>query len=117
MGTHVAPWKQLLFGAIEANSHLSHSSYVQLVCLFFLIFAEFFFIGRCCWCFCVCMFSGNDWFKWTAFESYRRIQVTQMPNFSVPVVKFWFVWCRLIGDLKRTVTGFKSTPIFAVVRS
>jgi hypothetical protein len=30
MGTHVAPWKQLLFGAIEANSHLSHSSYVQL---------------------------------------------------------------------------------------
>ncbi|XP_006397851.2 pyridoxine/pyridoxamine 5'-phosphate oxidase 2 [Eutrema salsugineum] len=30
MGTAVAPWKQLLFGAIEANSHLSHSSYVQL---------------------------------------------------------------------------------------
>ncbi|CAH8380755.1 unnamed protein product [Eruca vesicaria subsp. sativa] len=30
MGTTVAPWKQLLFGAIEANSHLKHSSYAQL---------------------------------------------------------------------------------------
>uniref|UniRef100_A0A1J3CZ07 pyridoxal 5'-phosphate synthase n=1 Tax=Noccaea caerulescens TaxID=107243 RepID=A0A1J3CZ07_NOCCA len=30
MGTTVAPWKQLLFGAIEANAHLSHSSYFQL---------------------------------------------------------------------------------------
>ncbi|KAL0739787.1 hypothetical protein Bca4012_081300 [Brassica carinata] len=31
MGTAaVAPWKQLLFGAIEANSHLKHSSYAQL---------------------------------------------------------------------------------------
>ncbi|CAN7021292.1 unnamed protein product [Brassica oleracea var. botrytis] len=30
MGTAAAPWKQLLFGAIEANSHLKHSSYAQL---------------------------------------------------------------------------------------
>ncbi|KAG7575149.1 Pyridoxamine 5'-phosphate oxidase probable FMN-dependent Alr4036 family [Arabidopsis suecica] len=35
MGTNVAPWKQLLFGAIEANSHLSHSSYFQLATIGF----------------------------------------------------------------------------------
>ncbi|XP_010559122.1 PREDICTED: pyridoxine/pyridoxamine 5'-phosphate oxidase 2 [Tarenaya hassleriana] len=30
MGTVVPPWKQLVLGAIEANSHLNHSSYIQL---------------------------------------------------------------------------------------
>ncbi|TXG63054.1 hypothetical protein EZV62_010048 [Acer yangbiense] len=31
MGTVTAPWKQLLLNALESNSHLKHSSYVQLV--------------------------------------------------------------------------------------
>ncbi|KAK0580414.1 hypothetical protein LWI29_001693 [Acer saccharum] len=30
MGTVTAPWKQLLLNALESNSHLKHSSYVQL---------------------------------------------------------------------------------------
>ncbi|KAI9182099.1 hypothetical protein LWI28_022079 [Acer negundo] len=30
MGTVTAPWNQLLLNALESNSHLKHSSYVQL---------------------------------------------------------------------------------------
>ena len=45
MGTAAAPWKQLLFGAIEANSHLKHSSYAQLVSLPFSILLVLFTQG------------------------------------------------------------------------
>lgn len=39
----VVPWKQLLLNALESNSHLKHSTFMQLVCLCFPFFFFFFF--------------------------------------------------------------------------
>lgn len=90
MGTTVAPWKQLLFGAIEANSHLSHSSsYVQLVCVFFHVHVH---KQRCCSfvdvaCLCLQATIGLN-----GRPSNRTVVFRWHESAIVRIFVFWLAW-------------------------
>lgn len=123
-------WKQLLLNALESNSHLKHSSYMQLVCassssssssifIFILILFCNFGIRRF-----LCV-SGNCRNQRKTFQSHRRFQVLFFFCLSCSSHNHSFVLWKLTNwncfgfseDSKTTLITFKLTPIPALARS